>query len=101
MANTKNLTNSQIKYLREIAHGLNPVIIIGGNGVTESLMEELESSLEHHELLKIKMASAERDDRKEMINYVLEKTNAELVQSIGKTFVIFRANDETELPLPK
>ena len=101
MANTKNLTNSQIKYLRGIAHGINPVIIIGGNGVTESLMEELESSLEHHELLKIKMASAERDDRKEMINYVLEKTNAELVQSIGKTFVIFRANDETELPLPK
>ncbi len=101
MPKSKNLSNTQIKYLRGLAHGIKPVIIIGANGITESLMEELESSLDHHELLKVKMSSAEREDRKELMAYVLEKTQADLVQSIGKTFVIFRANDETELPLPK
>lgn len=101
MAITKKLTNSQIKFLKGIAHGLKPVIIIGTNGVTESLTEELESSLTHHELLKIKIASGEREDRKEIIHYLQEKTKAQLVQSIGKTFVLFRQNEDTNLPLPK
>jgi len=101
MAITKKPTNSQIKFLKGIAHGLKPVIIIGTNGVSESLTEELESSLTHHELLKIKIASGEREDRKETIAFLLEKTGAHLVQSIGKTFVIFRQNKETNLDLPK
>jgi RNA-binding protein len=101
MAITKKLTNSQIKFLKGIAHGLKPVIIIGANGITDSLTEELESSLSHHELLKIKIASGEREDRKEIIHYLQEQTGAHLVQSIGKIFVLFRQNKETNLPLPK
>ena len=99
MSNTKKLTNTQIKFLKGIAHGLKPVIIIGSNGITESLTEELESSLTHHELLKIKIANGEREERKEMITYLQEKTGAVLVQSIGKTFVIFRQNEDSNLPL--
>lgn len=101
MSKNKTLTNTQKKFLKGIAHGLNPVIMIGANGVTESLMTELESSLSHHELLKIKMAVNDRDDRKKILEYILQETGAELVQTIGKTIVIFRQNDETELPLPK
>jgi len=101
MKNAKKLTNSQIKFLKGIAHGLKPVIIIGANGVTESLTDELESSLTHHELLKIKIASGEREDRKEMIKHLQEKTGAQLVQAIGKTFVLFKQNEDTNLPLPK
>lgn len=101
MSSTKKLTTSQIKFLRGIAHGLNPVVIVGNNGVTESLMEELENSLSHHELLKVKIAIGEKEDRKEVVDYVLEQTGAQLVQSIGKVFVIFRANPDSELTLPK
>lgn len=101
MSNQKNLTPSQVKFLRGIAHGLNPIIIIGSKGVTESLMQELESSLEHHELLKIKIAIGEKDDRKEIIEHIVAQTKSQLVQSIGKTCVIFRAKKQTEIQLPK
>jgi len=101
MSQPEKLTTSQKKYLRGIAHNINPMIIIGANGVTESLMKELESTLEHHEILKIKMASADRDDRKQIVDYLLEQTGALLVQSIGKICVIYRQSDETELPLPR
>ncbi len=101
MSQPEKLTNNQKKYLRGIAHGLNPMIMIGSNGITDNLMEELESTLEHHELLKIKIAFGDRDERQEIVQYILKQTNALLVQSIGKTCIIYRQNDETELPLPK
>ncbi|WP_029407882.1 ribosome assembly RNA-binding protein YhbY [Thiomicrorhabdus sp. Milos-T2] len=101
MSQPEKLTTNQKKYLRGIAHGLNPMIIIGANGVTESLMAELESTLEHHEILKIKMASADREDRKKIVDYILEQTGALLVQTIGKICVIYRQSEETELPLPR
>lgn len=101
MSQPEKLTTNQKKYLRGIAHGLNPMIIIGANGVTESLMAELESTLEHHEILKIKMASADREDRKKIVDYILEQTGALLVQTIGKICVIYRQSEDTELPLPR
>ena len=101
MSQPEKLTINQKKYLRGIAHGLNPMIIIGANGVTESLMAELENTLSHHEILKIKMASAEREDRKAIVEYIVKETGALLVQTIGKICVIYRQNEDTELPLPK
>ncbi|WP_019555915.1 ribosome assembly RNA-binding protein YhbY [Thiomicrorhabdus arctica] len=101
MSQPEKLTNNQKKYLRGIAHGLNPMIMIGANGVTESLMAELESTLAHHEILKIKIASADRDERKEIVQHLVKESGALLVQTIGKICVIYRQNDETELPLPR
>lgn len=101
MSQPEKLTNNQKKYLRGIAHNINPMIIIGANGITENLMKELEGTLEHHEILKIKMASADHDDRKQIVDYILEQTGALLVQTIGKICVIYRQSDDTELPLPK
>ena len=101
MSQPEKLSNNQKKYLRGIAHGLNPMIIIGSSGATESLMAELESTLEHHELLKIKIANADREERKEIIDHIVDETGALLVQTIGKICVIYRQNEETELPLPR
>ncbi len=89
-----SLSNPQKKFLKGIAHNLNPMIIIGSNGVTDSLMAELETTLEHHELLKIKIAIGERDDRKKIVDYIIENTGALLVQTIGKTCVIFRQREK-------
>ncbi|BBP46373.1 hypothetical protein THMIRHAS_17460 [Thiosulfatimonas sediminis] len=79
------------------------MIIIGGNGLTDGLMAELESTLAHHELLKIKIAFGEREDRSGIIQNILQQTGALLVQSIGKTCVIFRqkAQDSAFSDLPK
>jgi RNA-binding protein len=101
MSKSQKLSQKQKKFLTGIAHGLNPMIIIGANGVTDNLMAELESTLEHHELLKIKMASAERDDRKTIVNYIIEQTGAQLVQTIGKTFTIYRKSEDSDFDLPK
>ena len=77
------------------------MIIIGSNGVTEALMSELETTLAHHELLKIKIAIGDREDRKKVVDYILEETDALLVQTIGKTCVIFRQKDEdSDFSLP-
>lgn len=102
MKTDPTLTPSQKKFLRGIAHGLNPIIIIGSQGVTDNLMAELEKSLHHHELLKVKMAAGEREDRKAIIDYVVNQTKAKLVQTVGKMFVIYRARTKNpELQLPK
>lgn len=101
MSNNTALSNTQKRFLKGIAHGLNPVILIGSNGLTDGLMKELEKSLTHHELLKIKIASAERDDRKEIIETILTATQAQLVQSIGKVMVIYRPAKDPILQLPK
>lgn len=102
MKTDSTLTANQKKFLRGIAHGLNPVIIIGSQGVTDNLMAELDKSLTHHELLKVKMAAGEREDRKAIIDYVISHTKAKLVQNVGKMFVIYRARAKNpELVLPK
>ncbi len=101
MSQPETLSNNQKKYLRGLAHHLNPIIIIGSNGITNALMEELDNTLEHHELLKIKITLGDRDEREEMIQFILSQTQALLVQTIGKTCVIYRQREETELPLPK
>ncbi|VAW44846.1 hypothetical protein MNBD_GAMMA03-1979 [hydrothermal vent metagenome] len=101
MSQPEKLSNNQKKYLRGIAHGLNPMIIIGSNGITKNLMEELESTLEHHEILKIKIAFGDRDERQEIVQHIINQTEALLVQSIGKICVIYRQKEETELPLPR
>lgn len=102
MKTDSTLTANQKKFLRGIAHGLNPVIIIGSQGVTDNLMAELDKSLTHHELLKVKMAAGEREDRKAIIDYVISHTKAKLVQNVGKMFVIYRARTKNpELVLPK
>ncbi len=97
----KKLTNPQLKFLKSLAHELKPIIIIGTNGATESLIKELESSLNHHELLKIKIANSDRDARKAIINNLELQTKSILIQSIGKTFVLFKQNKETNINLPK
>jgi len=97
---SKKLTPTQIKYLRGLAHGLNPIVTIGNNGVTESVLAELDRSLAHHELLKVKIAAGEREDRKAVIDYLIQNSGASLVQAIGKTVVLYRAAQPPELELP-
>lgn len=89
-----SLNNAQKKFLKGIAHHINPMLTIGSNGVTESVMAELESTLAHHELLKIKIAIGDRDERKQIVEYIIEQSGALLVQTIGKTCVIFRQKEQ-------
>ena len=92
------LTTAQKKQYRAIAHSLNPVIIVGDKGLTEALLQELNRALDDHELIKVKVASNDRDDRANAIENLCKQTNATLVQSIGKMAIILR---NAKKPNPK
>lgn len=96
------LTKPQITHLRSLAHHLDPVIIIGQNGVSESLLKELNKALDFHELVKVKIAAGEREDRAGIIDELIQQTTSEKVQSIGKTVTLFRRNPKKpKIELPK
>lgn len=96
------LSAQQQKFLRAQAHHLNPVLWVGASGVTEAVIQELASTLDTHELVKVKLLSDNRDDRQTMINQLIEATAAEKVQTIGKIAVLYRANaQQPKIILPR
>ncbi len=87
-------TASQIRHLRGLAHPLKALLQVGGKGVTPALLAELDVALEHHELVKVKVAAEDRDARAAMIQALTGGTGATLVQTIGHTAVLYRHNPE-------
>lgn len=96
------LSPSQRRYLRSLAHDLNPVILLGAKGATEAVLKELDLALSHHELVKVKLSGGDKDERQEQIDFLTDGTGAESVQQIGHIVVLFRRNeDEPKLALPR
>jgi len=87
----KSLSKAAVKYLKGISHGLNPYVTIADKGVTENIFTELETTLDHHELVKVKIR-AEREQRAKIIDELLNKTGAVEIQRIGQTLTLYRAN---------
>lgn len=76
--------------------------MVGQNGVTENLLKELEIAVDHHELVKIKIAGDDRESREAIVNTLLKSTNAEKIKAIGKTLTLFRRNTKKpKIELPK
>jgi len=86
------LSSKKRSELRAEAHALSPVVIIGDKGLTETVMAEIDRSLKAHELIKVRAASAKREDRSPWIEAICDQLEAHAVQQIGKVFVIYRAN---------
>ncbi len=98
----KRLTNNQKKYLRTLAHDLNPVVMIGQHGLSEAVLYELDSTMKTHELLKIKIRVDNRNKKKEMVDKIIKFSEAFLVQIIGSVLVIYRPFEENPMIiLPK
>ncbi len=89
-----SLTKTQIKHLRNLAHHIKPIVSIGQNGVTENVLNELDIALNYHELVKIKLGAGDRDERQIIIDQLRNASQAELIQTIGKTMTLFRRNLE-------
>jgi len=88
------LSSQQVRKLRGFAHALKVIVIVGNNGLTESVLNEIDNALEQHELLKIRVNAGDRDERDAMIATICEKTGAELIQRIGHVAALYRANPE-------
>lgn len=96
------MSEHQKKHLRGLGHKLKPVIMVGDAGLSESVLEEYERTLEHHELIKVKVRVGDRAARDSIIAELCDKSGAELVQRIGNTALLFRANpEEPRVLLPK
>lgn len=85
------LTSQQIRYLRGLTHSLQPVVMVADKGLSENVMTEIESALQHHELVKIKLR-ADRDTRTAWIARISEQCSAEKVHVIGHVACFFRRN---------
>lgn len=95
------LTQGQKRHLRGLAHSRHVLVRVGINGATPAVAEELDRTLAHHELVKIKVESDDREVRRDFITLLAEQCSAEIVQTIGKTAVLFRRNDsEPKIKLP-
>ncbi len=85
------LSKNQIKSLKSQAHHLKPVVMVGQNGLKDSIFEELEIALDFHELIKVKIA-ADKEEREEIAEELVHSSKAEMVQHIGQMIVLFRRN---------
>ena len=89
------LTSKQRKNLEKLAHDLQPVVIVGGAGVTDGVISMVDNSLAAHELIKIKF-NEYKDEIQELTKEICEKTEATLVRIIGFTVILFREAQEEE-----
>lgn len=87
---SRKLSNIENKKLRAIGHVLNPVVMLGSNGLTESVLEETERALNDHELIKVKIAGEDRELRQQLIEELALQTHAHIVQKIGKVVLLYR-----------
>lgn len=97
----KNMNSKQISYLRSLAHQIHPVVMIGNQGLSASVLKEIDVSLNAHELIKIKVLGDDRDLRVQMLEQICQHTGAHAVHHIGKQLVIYRATNPAKIVLPK
>ena len=84
------LTSQQRSALRSAAHPLHPLVLIGDRGLTAAVLEEIDRTLTAHELIKIRVAGAERAERDAMLEEICETLSCAAVHHLGKTLIIYR-----------
>jgi len=96
------LNETQKKYLRGKGHLLKPIITISNQGLTQPLIDEYESTITHHELIKIRIRNHDRESKNIIFNQLCEQTSAQLVGKIGNIALVYRLNKENQkIKLPK
>ena len=97
-----SLTSAQTRFLRGQAHGLKAILQVGGKGISKTLVDEVSGALEHHELIKVKVAAEDREARDALIDDLVRRTDSSLVQRVGHTAVLYRpSQDHRQIVLPR
>jgi RNA-binding protein len=87
------LSPAERKALKARAHKLEPAVIVGAKGLTDEVVKEIDLALKAHQLIKVRAPALERSDRDEALSLICRKTGAQVVQTVGKVFVIYRKSD--------
>jgi len=91
-----DITPDQRRALRAEAHHLDPVVMIGNDGLTPAVLHEIDINLAAHGLIKIRVFSDDRDARAEMLARIADELDAAPVQHIGKLLIVHRPLPEPE-----
>lgn len=95
------LSNKQKQFLKGLAHPLKPIVQLGANGLTEGVVAEIDNALNYHELIKVKVPSEDREEKSLIMDAIVRETNAEKLQVIGHTLIIYRPSEDCKIQLPK
>ncbi|MDV2858298.1 MULTISPECIES: ribosome assembly RNA-binding protein YhbY [Oceanimonas] len=95
------LNNKQKQYLKGLAHSLKPVVLLGQHGLTEGVLAEIDLALNHHELIKVKVAAEDREVKQLIMDAIVRETGAIKVQSIGHMLTIYRQSEQRKIILPR
>ncbi len=93
MTPTSTLSSSARRALRAAAHHLDPVVMMGQNGLTPAVLHEIDLALTAHALIKVRVQSDERETREAFLAEICQKLGCESVQHLGKLFVLWRNAD--------
>jgi len=99
------LSGKQMRYLRSLGHHLKPLVMLGREGITDNVIAAAHAVLGAHELLKVKIGNGCPLEKREAAAALAAGTGSEIVQILGKTFLVFRANpdrnDDDRIKLPE
>ncbi len=95
------LSIAERKAHRAEAHHLDPVVMIGNDGLTPAVRKETDAALNAHGLIKVRVLGDDRDARQEMLDTICAELQAAPVQAIGKLLVLFRPKPEEKTAAAK
>jgi RNA-binding protein len=90
----KQLSEKQRKHLRGLAHGREPIVLVGAAGLSPAVTRELDGALAAHELVKVRARVGDREERDAILASLAEQTGSNLVQRIGNVGVFYRPHKE-------
>jgi RNA-binding protein len=92
-----NLKGFQKKYLKGLAHSMKPVVLIGQNGLTDTLIKAIDGELDRQELIKVKFnAIKDQEGKQTILSTITSQTGSEVVGMIGHVVILYRMNDDPE-----
>lgn len=95
------LTGKQRRFLRSLGHSLNPIVLVGKDGIDDGLVAALDRALVDHELVKIKIGDNATLERAAAADELAKRTQSEVAQILGNTVLLYRAHpDEPSISLP-
>ena len=89
-------SSKELRQLRAQAHSLKPVVTVAGKGLALSVLEELDRALNDHELIKVKVAVGDREQRESVIEELCSQSEACLVQRVGNIATLLRTNPQAD-----
>jgi RNA-binding protein len=95
------LSNKQMQHLKGLAHTLKPVVQLGNNGLTEGVLAEIDSAIKHHELIKVKIPTDDKEEKTLIMDAIVRETGAIKVHTIGHVLVLYKSSDDRKIELPK